>query len=282
MREVKKYTTYKEQIDKLESRGCLIDNYAECEDVLRNVGYYRLSAYFLPFKGEDGKYTEGLSFDRIYGIYEFDSHLRSILFSAIEEIEISFRARLSYFHSGKYGPLGYLDPSTFNSKHNVQKFQANIQREIESNKNALFVKHHIEEYGGQFPLWVISELFTFGMLSYFYNDLSISDKKLFAGHDYKNMVSWLRCCTDLRNICAHNGRLYYRAFTAMPSGVNIEETSKRKLWGAILTVKQLYPSTDKWNSDFLPSIERLFKKYESSINLCHLAFPNNWIEQLRK
>lgn len=282
MREVKKYTTYKEQIDKLKNRGCIIDNYVACENVLRNVGYYRLSAYFLPFKNADKKYTEGLSFDRVCDIYEFDSVLRSILFSAIEDIEISLRSRLSYFHSGKYGPLGYLDPTTFNSKHNAQKFHANIQREIENNRNVLFVKHHIENYGGQFPLWVVSELFTFGMLSYFYNDLSIADKKIFAGHNYRNMVSWLRCCTDLRNICAHSGRLYYRNFTAMPSGFDIEETPKRKLWGAVLTVKQLYPFKEKWNSYFLPSIESLFKKYKNAVCLCHLAFPDDWLEQLKK
>jgi abortive infection bacteriophage resistance protein len=83
------------------------------------------------------------------------------------------------------------------------------------------VKHHIENYDGQFPLWVICELFTFGMISYFYNDLTTEDKKKFVGAEYKEMVSWLRCCTDLRNICAHYVRLYYRIFSAMPSGFSI-------------------------------------------------------------
>ena len=88
-------------------------------------------------------------------IYEFDRKLRNLLFSAIE---VSLRTRLAHFHSEKYGPLGYLDSSSFNSKHNVDKFKQNIDREIENNKKVLFVKHYIDNYDGQFPLWVISEV----------------------------------------------------------------------------------------------------------------------------
>ena len=102
---------------------------------------------------------DNLSFERVYRIYEFDRKLRNLLFAAIEVIEVSLRTRLAHFHSEKYGPLGYLDASSFNSKHNADKFKQNIDREIENNKKVLFVKHHIDNYDGQFPLWVISELF---------------------------------------------------------------------------------------------------------------------------
>jgi abortive infection bacteriophage resistance protein len=282
MIDVKKHATYAEQIDKLRSRGCIIYDNAVCENILENVGYYRLSAYFLPFKKDDGSYQDGLTFERIYRIYEFDRKLRNLLFAAIEVVEVSLRARLAYFHSEKYGPLGYLDESSFNAKHNDAKFKANIEREVESNKKVLFVKHHLDHYSGQFPLWVISELFTFGMVSYFYNDMTTADKKCFAGRDYKYMVSWLRCCTDLRNICAHYGRLYYRVFSAMPAGFNIPEATRRRLWGAILSVRALYPSVERWNSEFVPAMEKLFEEYKSDIDLHHLAFPTDWVRQLKK
>ena len=175
-----------------------------------------------------------------------------------------------------------MDAFSFNSKHNADKFKQNIDHEIENNKKVLFVKHHIDNYDGQFPLWVISELFTFGMLSYFYNDLITADKKAFAGADYKNMISWMRCCTDLRNICAHYGRLYFRIFSAMPSGFQISEAAKRRLWGAILSVRALYPSAEKWNSEFMPRIEALFEEYKEDIDLYHLAFPRDWTTQLKK
>lgn len=282
MSDIKKRTTYTEQIEKLRSRGCLIQNDAICCNVLENTGYYRLSAYFLPFRNADECYTKGLSFARVYHIYEFDRKLRNLLFASIEVIEVSLRARLAYLHSEKYGPLGYLDAKTFNDKHNAEKFRANIDREIENNKKVPFVKHHIERYDGQFPLWVIIELFTFGMLSYFYNDLTTADKKGFAGTAYKDMASWLRCCTDLRNICAHYGRLYYRCFSAMPAGFDITDAARRRLWGALLAVKALYPSAEKWNTEFMPAIEALLEEYAADIDLYHMAFPEDWGSRLKK
>lgn len=281
MSEVKKHITYAEQIEKLRSRGCIICDDAACKTVLENTGYYRLSAYFLPFKKDDDNYSEGLTFERVYHIYEFDRKLRNLLFAAIEVIEVSLRARLAYFHSEKYGPLGYLDTTSFNDKHNAEKFKTNIDREIENNNKVLFVRHHIERYDGKFPLWVICELFTFGMLSYFYNDLTTADKKRFAGAKYNDMVSWLRCCTDLRNICAHYGRLYYRSFSAMPTGFNISAAARRRLWGAMLSVKALYPYEKKWNTEFMPAIEALFEEYKDDIDLYHLAFPEDWVNQLK-
>ena len=249
--------------------------------VLRDVGYYRLSAYFLTFKQEDGKYKSGTKFDNIYRIYEFDRKLRSLLLSAIEKIEVYLRATLSYYHGGKYGALGYLNPNNFNSKHNAERFSETIQREIDNNKKVLFVKHHMDNYDGQFPIWVISELFTFGTLSYFYNDLITADKKALFASDFRNYESWLRCCTDLRNVCAHYGRLYYRIFPAIPAGFNLEEGAGRRLWGAILTIKALYPDKESWHSHFIPTIQALFDEYNDWIDLYHLAFPPDWLGQLK-
>lgn len=282
MSELKPYKTYQEQIELLKSRGCIIedDNYAK--EKLEHIGYYRLSAYFLAEKCADNTYRDGTSFNKAIKLYEFDSELRNQLFKALEIIEISFRARLAYFHGGKYGALGYLDSANFNAKHKVLKFNANLQREIENNKKVSFVKHHLDNYNGQFPIWVICELFTFGMMSCFYNDLTTADKKQFIGSAQSDTVSWLRCCTDLRNICAHYGRIYNRIFTAMPTGVNGDENSKRRFWGAIQAVKELYPNIDEWNNRVIPSIKSIFDKYSEYIDLNCLAFPQDWYETLTK
>ena len=99
MNEVKPPLSYEGQIDKLCKKGCIIDDDSFCRDVLVNVGYYRLSAYFLPFKNADGNYIDNLSFERVYRVYEFDRKLRNLLFSAIEVIEVSLRTKLAHFHS---------------------------------------------------------------------------------------------------------------------------------------------------------------------------------------
>lgn len=284
--EPKKATTYQEQIDILKRHGCVIHDETYCVQKLTQVNYYRLSAYFLPFKQADGRYRDGTSFYTVYRIYEFDRKLRGILLSAVEEVEIFLRARFSYYHAHQYGPTGYLNPENYSPKHNAEKFQDTISREIESNKKVLFVKHHVENYEGIFPIWVITELFTFGMLSHFYSDLTRHDQKYLArelfGSIPKNVISWLRCCTDLRNICAHYGRLYYRVFPAVPAGFDIPDSAKRRLWGVILTLRALYPDQNKWNLEVLPAMEALFETYCDDINLYHLAFPENWAEQLQK
>lgn len=42
------------------------------------------------------------------------------------------------------------------------------------------VKHHKANYNGQFPIWVMIEFFSIGMLSYFYKDMLAEDKKAVA------------------------------------------------------------------------------------------------------
>ena len=196
MVELKKPTTYDEQIELLRKRGVFISDEAFCKQKLAEINYYRLTAYFLPFRNSDGTYKEGTSFHTVYRIYEFDRKLRGVLFSAVEDVEIYLRAELSYFHAHKYGTEGYKDPTNFSARHNAEKFSENLQREITNNQKALFVKHHIENYEGRFPIWVAVELFTFGMLSCFYDDMITQDKKAVADELYhttpKNMASWLR------------------------------------------------------------------------------------------
>ncbi len=126
MDQVKKFSTYDELLNKLRDRGCIINNASACIEVLKNIGYYRLSAYFYPFMQEDKTFVEKLSFDKVYRIYEFDRKLRNLLLTALEVIEISLRARLAHFHSEKYGPQGYLNASNFNKKHQSTVFTDKI------------------------------------------------------------------------------------------------------------------------------------------------------------
>ena len=121
------------------------------------------------------------------------------------------------------------------------------------------------------------------MLSYFYSDMLVQDKKEIARQyntNYRVLGSWLRCCTDVRNICAHYGRLYYRIFSATPSGFVLTEAARRRVWAVMLVIKALYPSRDKWLTEFMPRMEEIMEKYADDINLYHLAFPQNWHEEL--
>lgn len=280
-------TTYDQQLALLRERGAVIDDEDFCRQKLSELNYYRFTAYFLPFRQADGSYLPGTSFLRVYNIYEFDRKLRGLLFSAIEEVEIFFRARLAYFHALKYGAEGYLDPANFSASYRKEQFHDSIDRVIRNNEKALFIRHRLTQYQEIFPIWAIIELFTLGMLSRFFSDMKISDKnkltqELYAGSvTTKEAASWLHCMTNLRNICAHYGRLYFRLFPATPAGLDpLPDAVKQRLWGAVLALKGLYPDPVKWKTTFLPSLLALFEQYEKDIDLYHIAFPKDWAARL--
>jgi len=283
---IKQPTTYEQQIEILERHGCIVEDKDFCKCILESVNYYRLSAYFLPFRIANNKYNSVIKFEDIYKIYEFDRKLRGIIFTAVEYIEVYLRSIIAYYHAHKYGALGYMNPDNYNSKHNHERFTAQIKFEINRHNKKLFVKHHIENYNGEFPIWVIIEIFTFGMLSYFYGDLQASDQKELSKSlniNYKNMISWLRCCTDIRNICAHYERLYYRIFSSAPANLStICSGKERTLFGALFALSKLFPDKDNWNNEILVALSALIENYIDIVNLSHIGFPDNWEEILKR
>lgn len=265
--DIKPPFTYEQQLEKLKSRGCLINDDAKAVQIFTEINYYRLSAYFLPFKNSNDTYSN-ITLDRVFRIYEFDRQLRRILFCALEEIEVSFKAKIAYYFAHNYGATEYLNPAVFNAKHNHEKFLENFKREVDANSRCPFVAHHIENYDGRFPIWVATELFTFGMASKFYADLPLCNQKIFARKNYGSIprviCSVLRCCTDLRNICAHYGRLYFRNFSAVPNIREIPEKSKRTLWAAIFAMEMLYSDKEKWQNETVASLKNLVQNIKMS------------------
>jgi abortive infection bacteriophage resistance protein len=271
----------------LRAHGCTVSDEARCEEILSQVGYYRLSAYFLPFKTADGTYKNGTDFQKVYRLYEFDRRLRRLVFSALEELEVFLRSQLTYFHTHKYGADGYLNPANFNDRHDHARFTERMNDLLKSNGKLAFVKHHRNKYEGLFPLWVIAELFTFGMLSYFYADLITADQKNIAYGVFNTTVpnakSWLYCCTDLRNLCAHSGRLYYSVFSAVPAKLpGVERRAENSLFAALMALRALYPSANKWNAEILTALIALIDEYQEDIELRHIGFPVEWEPVMRK
>jgi abortive infection bacteriophage resistance protein len=288
MPDVKSFLSLEAQLDKICSRGCAVTDKNGAVAVLSHVNYYRFSAYFLPFKQADGSYKSGTTFAQVYGMYEFDRRMRGVIFQAVARIEVLMRSRIAYFHAETYGPLGYLEAQNYGSKwHNHTKFLSQLNNEIQQNRKVLFVKHHIKNYNGKFPMWVIIELFTFGMLSKFYADLQTPIKKKIAksvsAYTPEKLTSWMRCCTDLRNICAHHGRLYFRRLPSTPAGFpDVSESQLDSLFTMLCVIKRLYPDRKTWNAEVVERIDALITEYQDSIQLRHIGFPADWKEQLEQ
>lgn len=294
--DVKEHNTYEEQINKLIQRGCNITDKNQAINILKRVNYYRLSAYFLPFKQNDDSYISGTSLEKIYGIYEFDKRLTVMLCGLIEEIEVFIKTQVAYYHSLTYGALGYLDDNNFLTskadKH--QDLIALFNCEVQSNADSLFVKHHIQNYNGQFPLWVAVELFTLGNISQFYSQMTAADKKAVCKniteltgyyYQYKQLESLLFCLTHLRNKCAHFTRLYYHKFGTIPSFPKYVTKEiyfnphNVRIYQYLFILKLLTPVPERWNN-FVTELEALIDTYSGQINLRHIGFPDNWKSEL--
>jgi abortive infection bacteriophage resistance protein len=102
--------SFDQQADLLISRG-LQANRDELINKLRAVNYYRLSAYWYPFRhpGND-VFQPKTTLNKIWRRYIFDRQLRLLLMDAIERVEIGIRTSIIYHHSHKYGPFGYTAP----------------------------------------------------------------------------------------------------------------------------------------------------------------------------
>ena len=294
--DVKQHNTYEEQVNKMISRGCIVTNKENAINVLKRVNYYRLSAYFLPYKGADDLYIDGTNFETIYGIYSFDQKLTVMLYGLIEEIEVFIKTQISYYHSMTYGALGYLDNNNFSTtksdKHTelIKKFESDVQ----NNKDTLFVKHHINNYDGKFPLWVAVELFTLGNTSQFYAQMKAADQKAICRnmkeitsytYTYKQLESLLFCLTHLRNKCAHFSRLYFYKFGTAPNfpdyvkkNISID-ICNLKIYQYLYVLKLLMPVSEHWNS-FVADLEALLDKYSEQVSLNHIGFPDNWKAEL--
>lgn len=259
-----------------------------CELFLSQVNYYRFSAYFLPFLDKSTELCfDGITFERIKQIYYFDQSLRALIFEMIEDIEVHVRTEIAYYHVHKYGPDGYMASTNYNKRHDHNDFLKRVSNCVNENRKTLVVQHHNKKYDGRFPLWVMIEFFSIGMLSHFYRSFTTKDQKIIAKELYgitpEILQSWMRCITDLRNKCAHYSRIYYWIFPAIPKmPKEITYVPTRRLFAQLYMLKLMYPDSEKWNNYYLKSLIKLTKKYKLYISLKHLDFPYRWKSMLKK
>ena len=284
LKDVKKPATYQEMIQTLRERNCIVNDEEQAMSILHQINYYRFTAYLLEFKSGD-VYKAGTNFNSVYQIYLFDHEIRTVLYGLIEEIEIMLRTQLSYYHGHHYGALGYEYADNFDPKHDHLKFLKKIYSDISQNSNKLFVKHHVDEYGGKFPIWTVLELCSFGDLSKLYADFKISDRKFIAQNVFytveQNVVSWLVCLTELRNNCAHYERMYNIVFKNRPrTPKDSAYQLQKQLFDEIMVAKFIYPNKIKWNSFYFTAIKNAIDTYSPYINLSKIGFPDNWEDVL--
>lgn len=228
MRYSKPHLTIQQQVNLLLNRG-LIGDPVKIADCLESAGYYRLSAYWHPFRRQGASGTlledlyQGTTLEQIWSLYRFDRKLRFCLLDAIERIEVALRAQLAYYHTQNNSPFHYATPSYFQKWTNYTIELTRLHERAQKSKNTIdYVAHFFQKYGSShtaLPLWMAMGIFDFGFLVRFYQHSDYSIKKAIATKwetPEKALSSWLKILQCLRNDCAHHARLWNRCFTAIP------------------------------------------------------------------
>jgi len=311
-RYVKPFLTIDEQIDRLLSRGMTLERDV-AEQWLRNVGYYRMSGYWYPYRalassGEPkrlDRFTEETAFGHVVELYEFDRKLRTLIHDGIERVEVAVRAQLSYL-LGEKGSLSYKDHKNFRESFSLTQWLETAEQRVRRvRKHSEAIQHHDRVYGGKLPIWVISDVLDFADVSKLYAGLKSDDQQQIAerlgiavkvsdlAKKHRKKFSrmhpfarWLEQLTVLRNVCAHHSRVWNRHFT--PSSTVALRTiddlralpcsQSDKLYGALTMISFLLQRVSpgaSWSSKVSELIEESFMVIPKR-SISEMGFPESW------
>jgi abortive infection bacteriophage resistance protein len=289
MKYTKPSLTFDQQADLLINRGLVVTDKKSLLIHLSNVSYYRLSAYWYPFRQADDTLKPGTSFEMIWRRYTFDRQLRLLVMDAIERVEIAVRTQLINTFTLKYGAFGHLNPANLPKINNDKRIELIHKiRDEAIHSQERFVEHYRQKYRKEndLPLWMAVELMTFGMLFTLFRGIESEIKRNVAavyGISAEVLDSWLLCLNQVRNICAHHGRLWNRTLGIKPA---IPRRNKHPQWHtpvevgnerlfAVLTLLRYLIAYVAPLSHWPDRVEKLLENY-SDIPLAPMGFPREW------
>ena len=223
MRFEKSPTTIDEQVRLLRERGLVFGSEDLARRWLLTVGYYRLSAYWLPYEEppEPGRtrskrFRAGTSLEDVIDVYIFDRKLRLLITEAIERIEIAVRSRWTNRLTLAHGAHPHMDPTLFQSGWAHARMLANLANRVTESRE-VFVEHYKRKYTVPYmpPLWVATELMTFSELSKWVEATADVRIRAAVARDLglpteETLTGTLQLLSYVRNVCAHHGRLWNR------------------------------------------------------------------------
>lgn len=237
------WMSFIDQLAQLEARGLTVGDQRAALSYLERVGYYRLSAYWYPYRRWQARqdaatgaltsvrtdqFVDGAHFLDAVELYLFDKKLRLLVLDALERIEVALRVDIAYL-LGKRNTFAHLDPQelhpTFAARQESsgktahQVWLARYEQLVARSKED-FVKHYHQNHGRDLPIWVAVEVWDFGTLSQLLAMMKVADQEQVARKygvgDWKVFQSWMRSLSYLRNLVAHHSRLWNRNVVAQP------------------------------------------------------------------
>lgn len=212
---MKEYKSSNELLEYIISKGVFVNNKEDALYKIKTYSYYSIiNTYKDVFKNTNNEYKKNVSFDEIYALFEFDKNLRSIFLKYSLEIEMILKSLLAETISLRYGINNYLIKENFDDTVNKTTINESInviEKEInKQNGKHEAVTHYIDEYGFV-PPFVLTKILTLGELSRLYAMLKQSDRQSISKNfklSDKVLKQIIVNMTMIRNICAHNDRLF--------------------------------------------------------------------------
>ena len=291
MRFSKPALTIDQQLDQLVNRGMDVGDRASAKHYLSHINYYRLRAYWLPYEiaagPDEHAFAPQTTLETILGLYAFDQKLRLLVLDAIERIEVSLRARWANVLSLRYGSHAYARPELFKDARKYDHCLTRLRKDVGESKE-IFVRHYRSKYSDPSlpPIWSIAEIFTFGQLSMWIQNLRHgSDRAEISsvyGVDEQILVSFAHHLSYVRNVCAHHSRLWNREMTVAmklpsnPSWLKAEfsHAAERRLFNTLVMLGYLLGIISP-RSQWRQSVCQLVDRYPH-IDLAAMGFPRDW------
>ncbi|MDK1030169.1 MAG: Abi family protein [Anaerolineae bacterium] len=293
MKYTKPALSFEKQAQQLLNRGLIHPNKETLARQLSVVNYYRLSAYWYPFKQfdpatGDEHFAPKTTFEMIWRRYTFDRQLRLLVMDAIEHVEVAIlRTRMVEQFTLQHGPFGYCEPENFNPRLDHPRFMREIDNNIERSKEE-FVQRFRSKYNNEphLPLWMTAEVMTFGQLFTLFRFLHRAEKKNLAqtfGLYPPVLESWLHTLLFTRNACAHHARLWNREIPIRPKLPDFRHSSEwyipvkidnRRVFTIITILKYLLSyivRPTEWSENVLT----LLNEY-AEIPIRQMGFPEDW------
>ena len=270
---------------------------------LERIGYYRLSAYWFPFRraNNSAEFKPGTTFQQVMDLYILDKRLRLLFMDALERVEVALRVNVALLLAARepwahrdpnqlHGKFAKINPHTGRSRH--QDWLAKLDRKF-ADSNEEFVKHFKQKYSSErLPLWMAIELWDFGMLSVLVSGMQYKDQEQLAAKYHLPrptlLTSWVRNLNYVRNLCAHYCRLWNRSPLDQIAPPRIGEITlldhlvlnKKALVRvyASAAILQFLLRTIHPTSSWSHRLERLYATFPTteSVKLTQAGFPLNW------
>lgn len=301
----------------------------------RLSGYWHLyrdrPAHPAPRFDDDGReirldtFVAGASLSHVVALYEFDHELRTRLGEVLSMIEAAFRFFIGH-RLGRIDKFAHRDPEVLGAVREAKQrplaralavitgrtlpprivpttaYREWLEEYDRHEKRARgdFVLHFRAKYGPHLPIWVATEVMSFGVLSNLYGLMQQSDQEILAARfqvhaadgrgDRGALANWLNSLRNVRNICAHYGRVWNRVFDVLIDAPGqarrneedllaplVDDGMNNRLYGVLLVIRYLMLSIDPGNTDAVDLANYIDEQSRAlGFGVGRLGFPDDW------